>query len=473
MFSYQAARERLQQHRQEHLLAFYDELGQPERASLLEQVASIDFGELEELIGSHVLAAPEVPMPDDIHPAPILPAVPRGDQAAAAYAAARRRGEELIASGRVAAVVVAGGQGTRLGFDGPKGCLPATPVKRKPLFQVFAEQIRATARRYAAGVRWYVMTSFANDADTRGFFGANDFFGLDAGDVFFFAQGRMPAMGPDGKVLLADKGQVAFSPDGHGGCLPALRNSGALEDMAGRGVEFISYFQVDNPLVHCVDPLFIGLHADAGADMSAKALPKRDPMERLGNFCLADGKVVVIEYSDLPEELARATRPDGTLLLGAGSIAIHVISRRFVEDLTPAGQCDLPWHRAVKKVPCVDASGAHVDPDQPNAVKLERFIFDALPRARNVVLLQTRRSEEFSPIKNRSGPDSLQTCLHDQVRRAGEWLESAGVAVPRDAQGEVAAAIEISPLLALDADQLAESISPDLTIKPGQELYLQ
>ena len=472
MLTLEAAGKLLRQHGQDHLLAFYDELDEPARRELLGRIESIDFDRLDGLIASHVLAEPEVKIPDDVRPPPILPARP-GPEEADRYAAARARGAELIAAGRVAALVVAGGQGTRLGFPGPKGCLEATPVKRKSLFGLLAEQVLAASRRYGGAVPFYVMTSPDNAAETREFFVAGDFFGLDADDVFFFVQGEMPAVGLDGKVLLAEKGGVAMAPDGHGGCLEALRRSGALDDMAGRGVELISYFQVDNPLVHCVDPLFVGLHAGAGAEMSAKAVPKRDPLEKLGNFCLTDGRVMVIEYSDMPEELARSTRPDGTLRFAAGSIAIHAFSRAFVERLTAAGEPGLPFHRAVKKVPRVDAAGRAGEPASPNAVKLERFIFDALPLATETVLLETLRGEEFSPIKNAAGADSVETCLHDQVRRSAEWLESAGVAVPRDARGEVAAAIEISPLLALDAGELADRIDPALRVKPGQELYLE
>ncbi|KKL74700.1 hypothetical protein LCGC14_2062260, partial [marine sediment metagenome] len=210
-----------------------------------------------------------------------------------------------------------------------------------------------------------------------------------------------------------------------------------------------------------------------GAGMSAKALPKRDPAEKVGNFCLIDGKVTVIEYSDLPDELAHATCEDGRLKFGAGSIAIHVLSREFVEQIAGNGSGRLPFHRALKKVPCLDPGGNRFDPDEPNAVKLEKFIFDAMPMAPGAVVLETVRSEEFSPVKSATGVDSLVTSLHDQIRRAADWLEAAGVAVPRDAQGHVASPIEISPLYALDAEQLAEKVDPKLTIRPQQELYLE
>ncbi len=461
-------------HGQEHLLAFYDELDQAGRAQLLGQLEAIDFEEIDALIEQYVRHEPTVEMPREIAPPPIAPAEPTDAATRQRYAKARTLGERLIREGKVAAFVVAGGQGTRLGYDGPKGCLGVTPVKRKSLFETFAEQIRASAERFGGPVPWYIMTSPANDAPTRAFFAENDYFGLGRDEVFFFPQGTMPAIGMDGKLLLAAKDSLALSPDGHGGSLTALNRSGALADMARRGVEYISYFQVDNPLVRCVDPLFIGLHAMDGAEMSAKALPKREPLEKLGNFCMADGRTLVIEYSDLPEELAYATGPDGKLKFWAGSIAIHVISRSFVERLTRGGlSAGLPFHRANKKVPCVDAKGHRVEPTEPNAVKLEKFIFDALPMAESAVVLETRRLEEFSPVKNASGPDSLQTSLHDQVRRAAAWLEDAGVAVPRDADGQVACAIEISPLRALDAEQLQARLDKPLQLKPGQEVYLE
>lgn len=461
-----SVRSMLDRHGQGHLMRYFGELPESQQRVLLEQIATIDFDQFDRWVEAYVRNVPTIDLGGKIEPPSTVQ--PKNTPE---LAAARKKGQDLIAAGKVAAFVVAGGQGTRLGYEGPKGCLEATPVTKKPLFQVFAEQILAASRRFKCIIPWYIMTSPVNDVATKAFFRQNNCFGLNPRDVFFFVQGAMPAIGLDGKVLLASKGELALSPNGHGGSLLALRKSGALEDMAKRGVEFVSYFQVDNPLVHCIDPLFLGLHAQAKAEMSAKALPKRDPMEKLGNFCRVDGKTTVIEYSDLPEELARACAPDGRLRFSAGSIAIHVLSRSFVERLTDGGDCALPFHRAVKKVPYVDASGNVVKPEQPNAVKLEMFVFDALPLASNTVILETLRSEEFSPVKNATGEDSLATSLHAQVRRAAAWLEAAGIAVPRDADGQVAAAIEISPLFADSAEELAAKVDRNLKISTGQSVY--
>ena len=457
---------------QGHLLRFYDQVSDAQRAGLIKQIESIDFQKLGELIEKYVLRKPDVEIPAEIQPVEMLPARPRDEDERRRYADARRLGAELIAAGKVAAFVVAGGQGTRLGCEGPKGCLEATPVTKKPLFQLFAEQILAASRRGGVSVPWYVMTSPANDVATRAFFRQHEYFGLPQEDVFFFEQGTMSAIGFDGKLILADTGSLALSPDGHGGSLTAMRRSGALDDMAQRGVELISYFQVDNPLVRCLDPLMLGLHVSEDAQVSAKCLPKRDPMEKLGNLCVVDGRVRVIEYSDLPDELATATTEDGRLKFSAGSIAIHVFSRAFVEELTADGGANLPYHRAEKEVAWTNDVGEIIQPTEPNAVKLEMFVFDAMPLARKVVVLETERDEEFSPIKNASGDDTLASSLRDQVRRAAAWLEAHDIPVPRDADGQIAAAIEISPLLANGAEELAGKVPPDLRITPGQSVYL-
>ncbi len=467
-----SVRRKLQAHHQDHLLRFYEELDPGRQQAFLDQLDALDLDQLDEIIADYVLKKPSVELPANIQPPEIVPANSADPAAAAQKEAARKRGEQLISQGKVGAFVVAGGQGTRLGYDGPKGCLESTPVVHKPLFRLFAEQIMAASKRHRVAIPWYILTSPANDTATKAHFRQNDYWGFSPKDVIFLMQGTMPAIGLDGKLLLAGKGQLALSPNGHGGSLLALRTSGALDDMARRGVEYLSYFQVDNPLVRCIDPIFIGLHDLRGAQMSAKALPKRDPMEKLGNFCLVDGRVTVIEYSDMPEELARACTPDGRLKFSAGSIAIHVLSRSFVETLTADGRCQLPWHRADKAVPYVDEQGKLVKPEKPNGVKLEMFVFDALPLAQRSVILETMRSEEFSPIKNSNGADSLATSLYDQVRRWAVWMEKAGIKVPRDADGQVATAIEISPLFADSREELAAKVDRNLTISAGQAFYL-
>ena len=454
---------------QDHVLRLAGGLDPAGRDRFGAQLGALDLPLLGKLADEYVRRKPEIHLPKDIKPVPTYPRVPRDDKQRQLYRDAEHRGRELLRAGKVGAFLVAGGQGTRLGYDGPKGEYPVTPIKSKPLFQVFAEQLLAHSRDAGKTIPWYVMTSNVNDAPTRAFFEKSGYFGYKPADVVFFQQGMMPAFATDGRLLLAEAGSLALSPDGHGGSLRALRVSGALDDMRRRGVEHLSYFQVDNPLVHTIDPLFIGLHDVTGSEMSSKTVPKAAALEKVGNFVIGDGTLQVIEYSDLPDELARQTNSDGSLRFNAGSIAIHALRRSFIERLNEGGQLKLPWHRAEKKVPFVDDSGNAVKPDKPNAVKLEQFVFDAIPLAKNAIVLETDRAEEFSPVKNAEGVDSPQTCRRDQVRRAARWLREAGVEVPtRD--GEPDAVLEISPLYATTAGQLRER-KPKVKVGNGAPVY--
>lgn len=461
----------LARHGQAHLLAHWPSLNESERCALLDDIERIPFEALPELIRRHVRSSETFVLPERIEPAPFYPHMP-GIDLVGKYADAVKRGVSLIRRNRVAAFTVAGGQGTRLGFDGPKGAFPISPVKDKPLFQLFAESIRGTNRRYGSELTWYIMTSPQNDEATRTFFSEHGHFGLAPERVRFFEQGVMPAFSRDGKILLDRGHRIAFSPDGHGGSLLALRRSGALQEMADAGIDHISYFQVDNPLVKPVDPLFIGLHDMTGSEMSSKTIPKADDLEKVGNFVVGDGKTMVIEYSDLPEELARQRDERGHRRFDAGSIAIHVLRRSFVEQLTADETAfRLPWHRAEKQVPFVDEQGRRVEPSEPNAIKLEAFIFDAIPMAAKPMILQTSRPEEFSPVKNATGVDSVETSRRDMNRRAARWLELAGFDVPRRADGEPDGRFEISPLLALDSAHLREVMVQSPVFTPGGDHY--
>jgi len=478
---YQTLKTRFQAHDQAHVLATYEHLPPEQQRSLLDQIEPLDLASLDELIRLYVKQRPTAELPANLEPAAFYPW--NAADPARPYDAAKFRalGEGLIRRGKVAAFTVAGGQGTRLGWEGPKGTYPATVVTGKPLFRVFAEQLLATQRKYGPAIPWYIMTSPINDADTRAFFADNNFFGLRRQDIFMFPQGVLPSFdAATGKLLLASAHELAVNPDGHGGSMKALRESGAIDDMRRRGVEHISYFQVDNPLVRCVDPLFIGLHAgapDSSAEMSSKMVNKAGPDEKVGVFCRAgaDGKTCVIEYSDLPVELSRQTNapPDGSLRFNAGSIAIHVIAVAFVERLTADAQrFALPYHRADKKVPYYDvARGGMVQPDAPNAVKLEAFVFDAIPLAKSSIVYETNRGEEFAPIKNADGSDSPATSHRIQSNRHGGWLESCGVKVPRNAQAEVEAKIEISPLTAMEPGDLNPAELPK-AIEANQEIVI-
>jgi UDP-N-acetylglucosamine/UDP-N-acetylgalactosamine diphosphorylase len=444
-----AAREQLSRHGQEHLLRFAPELASAELEQLLDQLEALDLPRLRRLVDEVLGAAPDTAQADLAPPA----VIEQGDDEAtlARDREARAAGEELLASGKVAAFLVAGGQGTRLGFEGPKGRFPVGPLTRRSLFAYHAHRVLATSRRHDLAIPLYVMTSAANDADTRAAFEEAGYFGLDPGQVFFLQQGMLPAVDPGGRILLARRHELALSPDGHGGCFRALLQSGALADMARRGIEEIFYFQVDNPLARVLDPVFLGHHALAGSEMSTKVVEKTDPAEKVGVLARRGDVTCLVEYSDLDPSLAAARDADGRLRFRAGNIAIHAIKRAFVERLVEAG-AELPVHRADKKVPHVDEAGRRVEPEQPNAVKMEMFVFDALTRARSTMVQEVRREDEFAPVKNAEGadsPDTARAALVDQARR---WMAAAGLALPEGA-------VEVGPLFALDQEEFLANLT--------------
>jgi len=465
---------------QGHVLKHYDTLDDTAKASLLAECEGIDWPEVARLIESHVKQKPEFKLSDDIQPAPWYPYMPTAELQSK-YDRARTLGEKMVADGQVAAFTVAGGQGTRLGWDGPKGTFPATPIRATTLFACFAEYLHKVEAKFGKPVPWYVMTSPINDAATRAFFEDHDYFGLDSGSVMIFPQAMMPAIDmATNQVLLETPSSLALSPNGHGGSLKALWTSGAIADMKKRGVEQISYTQVDNPTVRMIDPLFIGLHALDEAQMSSKMLPKAFAKEKLGNFCLADDKMTVIEYSNLPDELAVQTDDSGGLRFRAGSIALHSIRVDFVESInTSAEGFSLPFNRAEKKVKFYDeASGQTEVPSEPNAVKLETFVFDALPLCDDSIIYETDRVDEFAPIKNADtadgepdATDSPASSKKLQTERAARWLEAAGVDVARDADGVVDAVIEIKQTTAIYPEDL-QGVELPAKVESGGELLL-
>ena len=466
----QTATELLNEIGQGHLLQFAGELDPEALEELLMQIDHIDMRSAAALIASARDQHPETPPLDKIHPANVVPREP------ANAAEMTEVGHTLLKEGKVAAFTVAGGQGTRLGWNGPKGTYPATPLTGKPLFRLFAEQLNAMRAKTGKSIPWYIMTSPINDADTRAFFRDNNYFGLERTDIFMFPQGVLPSFDDNGKFMLSAKNQIAVNPDGHGGALRALRMSGAIEDMRARGIEQVSYFQVDNPTVHVVDPLFLGLHVasdESSGEMSSKMVPKVDAAEKVGVFCSVDGRTQVIEYSDLPEELSTSLNDDGSLRFIAGSIAIHALSVDFIDRLTAdeAGS-KLPLHHARKAVPFISLdTGERVAPDAPNATKLEMFIFDAIPHAERSMVYETDRVEEFAPIKNAHGVDSADSSHDLQTERAARWLEFAGVEVPRGDTGTSLAAIEITAERALCREDMPGGELPE-SIEPGDQIVL-
>jgi UDP-N-acetylglucosamine/UDP-N-acetylgalactosamine diphosphorylase len=424
--------------KQEHLLHFWAELSPEEQENLTNQLESIDFSLCSRLFEKDYCVEEKTIQPCDV--------ILLNDTF-------REAGSSSIANGEIGVLTVAGGQGTRLGWSGPKGTFPATPITGKSLFQLIAEQILFASEKYKTTIPWYIMTSKENDDATRSFLLDNNCFGMQRTDIFLFTQNEIPAVNDDGNMMLSTKSSITMNPDGHGGVVSALHSSGGLDEMVTRGIKYLSYVQVDNPLANVIDPDFIGLHTSdsSSSEVSSKCVLKSNPDERVGVFCNVNGRVQVVEYSDLPSQKAHECTTEGMLVYASGSIAMHLFTVSFLQKVAD----DLPWHKAHKKVAFIDLqSGKRIEPEEPNACKFEKFVFDVIPFATHSLVVETSRKEEFAPIKNASGKDSAETSHALQLERAKRWLHRCGVKVSNGAL------VEISPLSGASAEDLMDNQLP-------------
>lgn len=455
---------------QGHVFKWWDELHVNERRALLGQLRLIDFNLLKTLIDKHVKEGASAKPETATLKTPETIPIPQDDFQRKRASKAKDIGESAIRAGKTSVVTVAGGMGTRLGADRPKGMLSISPIMGKSIFQLHAEKILSNMKRYETVIPWYIMTSLNNDEMTREFFEEKDYFGLNKADVSFFTQDVLPVIDFKGKLLMDSKSSIVTSPNGHGGTLFALKEKGVLSNMKGRGIKHIFYHQIDNVLIKIIDPIFLGYHIKEGAKMSPKAVRKTYPEEKVGIIGIRNGHLDTIEYSELSEEDKHARNPNGTLKFGMGNPAIYLLDVDFVEKLNE-GSLVLPYHEAVKKVPCIDEDGNKINPAENNAVKFEMFIFDALKYAGKSIIMEVLREDEFSPVKNDKGENSPETARQHMINQFGRWLREAGVEIPIDENGNVKGVIEISPLYALDAEELKNKVNKDLVF--NGELNLQ
>ena len=444
---------------QGHLFAGWERRPAAFQQRLIATLAALDrsrLRQLREVLRRQEAGATAAQPAAAIKPPPV--AVP----AAGATVRWESLGREYLTRGTSALLTVAGGQGTRLGFDAPKGMFPVTPIRKASLFQLFAERLLAARATYRAAIPWYVMTSPLNHAATAAFFAAHGHFGLPAADVLLFPQGVNPALTATGDLLLAPGGGLLQSPDGHGGVLTALQRAGVAADAERRGVSHLFYFQVDNPLVTIPDPAFLGAHLEACSQFSTKVVTKGGAAEKVGVAALVDGRPGIVEYSDLDPALAAARTATGELRLRYGSIAVHLIDLAFATERAGA----LPIHLAHKRErvlapPAADqATGRVVTRD---VVKFEQFVFDAIPLAERSLFFAVERAEEYAPLKNRSGDDSIDTCTAGQILKAVRWLRRCGVEVAAHGQDGAPLVVEISPLYAAGVSALQQRLGAAVT----------
>ena len=443
----------LQRCGQQHLLDHLEQLDSAARQKLLQELGQVDWELIQRLYQQRhrqqedwaSLAAEALP------PQAVRYGEPWQGQVAEAVA---DRGREALAQGQVAVLIVAGGEGTRLGFPHPKGMFPVGPVSGASLYQILLEKVLARSQQAARAVPLLLMTSPSTDAPTRRFLEEHRWFGLDPEQVFLFTQGTMPAVdAATGQVLLREPDRLCSSPDGHGGMLAALVRSGGLQWLRQQGVKHLFYLQVDNPLAPVADPLVLGYHLLAASEMTTLVVRKPEPRAPLGNVVQIGGRVHVIEYSDLnvlDDALVLRTTEEGEPVFWAGNLAIHVIDVDFLERVSHLAEA-LPWHLAHKRVGYWDPRRrCPCQPERPNALKFERFIFDLLPQAQGAIVVEVEAAEFFAPVKNAPGAekDTPELAQAAMVRLFRRWLEQAGVQVAPGVQ------VEISPCYAVDAQAL-------------------
>ena len=448
---------------QTQLLEHLNLLAGSSRAKLEAQLQIIDWQTLENLLSPNKVFGPDSVSQalEPMNPHPLGSDIQIELSLAEAFVRARK----------LALFTLAGGQGSRLGFEGPKGCFGITPVRNYPLFGVFSEKLLAAQSRFGVEIPWTIMTSPQNNGETVDFFEKHRYFGLKKDKIHFFVQGTMPIIDSQtGQLLLESNDSLALAPDGTGGAFKALYRSGALDWLKKKGVKTLSYIQVDNPLITPVDALFLGVHLNTKSQYSSKAVKKMVPEEKVGVFAKRNGALTIVEYIDMPKETTQRRDAEGNLLYGSANIAAHLIEIAFIEKISKEGS--LPYHRAHKKEPFWDGA-RRIAPEKPNAFKFEQFSFEALPFASNPIVFETRREEEFSPAKNAEGVDSPAWCRRDQLRQWARWLKAVGVDVPSDAEGTPKINFEITPLFADSVEALkAKAVEGELpkTISEGMVL---
>ena len=382
----------LKKYGQEHLLNHYETLDDAHKQKLLDEIKSIDF----ELINSLYQNAEKTQdnEGDVITPIDYLDKYKLNDQ----YKYYENLGKKAIKEGKLAVVTMAGGQGTRLGHNGPKGTYDIGLDSHKSLFELLCDGIKEEAKKYDVTISWFIMTSRENNKETVDFFEKHKYFGYQKDkNLFFFIQGELPMVDTEGKILIGEDGLIKLAADGHGGIYESLVKTGMTKKMREMGVEWVFIGGVDNCLVKMVDPVLMGVAIDKNVTVACKSVVKANPQEKVGVFCKRNGKPNVIEYTEITDEMAEARDEDGELLYGESHILCNLFSVGAIERM---GAEPLPYHVAFKKASYLDKDGKLVEPDSPNAYKFEAFLFDAFGEVDEMAVLRVKREEEFAPVKN-------------------------------------------------------------------------
>lgn len=419
----------MEAYRQTHILGYLEKLPPDKKKNFLKNAAGLNFKLVFTLHKNHCSGPEEKTAPAE----GIKPPVLFTPHSAAEKKEILEAGEMSILGGETAVMIVAGGDATRLGYPYPKGMYPVSPLKGKSLFELLSEKVKAVSLKYNRKIPLLIMTNPENCQTIKNFFTKHGFFGLDRNSIFFFSQEILPSITPEGRLILKNAEHIVSNPDGHGGSLKAIWESGLLQKLEKRGVKKIFYCHIDNPLVKVLDPFFLGCHITKKADFSLKTV-KKLPDEKVGTFVYSGGKASVVEYIEIPEILKEAKNRRGELIFNKANIGVHIINTGFISSLNKKGFA-LPYHRQRKKVALPDTKKMEI-------WKFETFVFDAMPFAKKVLCIETKREEEFAPLKNKEGKDSPAEVKQKMVSLYKTWLNAAGIEIKADA------AVEISPLFA-------------------------
>lgn len=398
---YYEAKRTLQEYNQEHLLSFYEKLTEEKREELLKEILSIDFKQLETLYRG--INSTKTNSEQKIEPIEYVDEAKLTEEQKQNYT---QKGKEVLKSGKYAVITMAGGQGTRLGHNGPKGTFKLGIEPDKSLFEILCDKLKKLQIEYNVTTPWYIMTSKENNDDTVKFFEENNYFGYPKEAIKFFKQGEIPMIDKNGKILLTEEGLVKEAADGHGGIFEAMFKNNVVEDLKTKNIEWIFIGPIDNPLVQMTDELMIGYSVSEGVLATGKSIVKANPKEKVGVFCKRDGRPSVVEYTEISEEMAEETDENGELKFGESHINCNLFNIKAIEKI---GNDKLPYHTAFKKATYIDTEGNTIKPTEPNCYKFESFIFDAFEKIDRMGILRGSRENEFAPVKNAEGVDSPET----------------------------------------------------------------
>ena len=398
---YQAIEEYLKKYNQEQILKNYERMSEDNKMKLLDQILTIDLEQISKLYEN---TQKEISFANDkIEPIDYIDKAKLSNDEFKKY---EELGVNAIKNGKYAVVTMAGGQGTRLGHNGPKGTFKLGLDEDKSIFEILIDSLKKNNEKYGVIIPWYIMTSRENNEQTENFFKENNYFGYNPSYITFFKQGELPMCSEDGKLLIDENNRIKEAADGHGGIFESMRRNGIIFDMEARGIEWAFIGPVDNVLVNMVDPILLGVVLDKNVQAGGKSVVKAYAKEKVGVFCKRNGKPGVVEYTEITDDLAEATNENGELIFAESHINCNLFNVKAIGEISKK---KLPYHSAHKKAKYIDENGNLVVPDAPNAYKFESFIFDAFDMLDGMAILRVKREEEFAPVKNAEGNDSPET----------------------------------------------------------------